>query len=106
MERDHDAVTQIVTKCDKCGFDMFVGGPCMICVIGSTPFVFWTCPKGCRGYVEWNADKTDATCQLCGCRRSDNLPVVDPAVCACGKPSIVNSATQQYVGCCEDCMPF
>ena len=34
--------------------------------------VFWVCPKGCRGAVAWNDDKTDATCQVCGVRKSDN----------------------------------
>jgi len=34
--------------------------------------VFWVCPNGCRGRVIWNDLKTDATCQVCGCRKSDN----------------------------------
>jgi len=34
--------------------------------------VFWVCPKGCRGAVVWTDDKTDATCQVCGVRKSDN----------------------------------
>lgn len=37
-------------------------------------FVFWCCPKGCDGMVKWNEDKTDATCQVCGTKRSDNAP--------------------------------
>lgn len=27
-------------------------------------------------------------------------------VCKCGKPSVFNEATQLYVGCCQDCIPF
>lgn len=34
------------------------------------PFVFWICPKGCRGQVEWNEAKDDATCLECGMTRS------------------------------------
>ena len=33
--------------------------------------VFWTCPNGCRGQVEWNNDCTDAKCLVCGAKKSD-----------------------------------
>ena len=39
--------------------------------------VFWVCPKGCRGRVTWNADKTDAKCEVCGCRKSSNNALSD-----------------------------
>jgi len=32
--------------------------------------VFWVCPKGCKGTVKWNKAKTDATCGVCGEKRS------------------------------------
>lgn len=35
------------------------------------PFVFWGCPRGCRGMVEWSDDRADATCKVCGRRKSD-----------------------------------
>ncbi len=35
------------------------------------PFVFWVCPNGCNGTVAWNESATDATCSLCGTKRSD-----------------------------------
>ncbi len=38
----------------------------------NTRVVFWVCPKGCCGAVAWSDDKTDATCQVCGVRKSDN----------------------------------
>ncbi|GAG75085.1 unnamed protein product [marine sediment metagenome] len=28
-------------------------------------FVFWTCPEGCHDIVDWNDDKTQATCRKC-----------------------------------------
>jgi hypothetical protein len=28
-------------------------------------FVFWICPRGCRGMVQWNEAKTIATCLEC-----------------------------------------
>lgn len=31
-----------------------------------TNFVFWICPKGCKGLVEWNKECTRATCLKCG----------------------------------------
>ena len=34
--------------------------------------VFWVCPNGCNGRVTWNADRTDATCEVCGTKRSQN----------------------------------
>lgn len=40
-------------------------------------FVFWTCPRGCDGRVKWNEKKTDATCQVCGAKKSDNIPYPD-----------------------------
>lgn len=32
------------------------------------PFVFWICPKGCRGNVEWarGENRMIATCAVCG----------------------------------------
>ncbi len=39
--------------------------------------VFWTCPKGCLGQVRWNEDKSDATCLVCGQKRSEDARVVD-----------------------------
>ncbi len=34
----------------------------------NTPFLFWVCPAGCRGYVDWRG--AVATCRECG-KRSD-----------------------------------
>lgn len=34
--------------------------------INKTGFVFWTCPEGCRDFVDWNDSKTQATCRKCG----------------------------------------
>lgn len=39
------------------------------------PFVFWTCPSGCRGAVVWSPRCADAECTVCGRKRSDG-PVV------------------------------
>jgi hypothetical protein len=36
-------------------------------------FVFWVCHNGCQGRVEWNSDCTDATCMVCGAKRSDGV---------------------------------
>lgn len=50
-------------------------------------WVFWTCPKGCQGRVVWNKEKTDATCQECGCKKSDPQP----------KQSAIANVLWQYV---------
>lgn len=49
----------------------------LIDAIDRIGFVFWTCPKRCRGYVEWNDDRTDATCMSCGTKKSDGSGVMD-----------------------------
>lgn len=34
-------------------------------------FVFWVCPNGCRDFVDWNEDKTEAVCRQCGAKSTD-----------------------------------
>jgi len=34
-------------------------------------FVFWVCPRGCRGIVKWNESKTEAICMKCGVKSTD-----------------------------------
>lgn len=34
--------------------------------IFNVPFVFWNCPKGCRGRVKWTDNCSVATCLECG----------------------------------------
>lgn len=43
----------------------------------NVPFVFWCCPKRCRGMVEWNDDRTDAECMVCGEKRSKSKSTAD-----------------------------
>ena len=35
-------------------------------------FVFWICPNGCHGFVDWNTDRTEAICRSCGAKSTDN----------------------------------
>lgn len=39
--------------------------------IFDVPFVFWMCPRGCRGFVDWNEGATVATCRECGTTSAD-----------------------------------
>lgn len=34
-------------------------------------FVFWTCPNGCHDFVDWNKDRTEATCRKCGTKSTE-----------------------------------
>lgn len=43
---------------------------------GAVPH-FWVCPKGCRGRVVWAEGCSDATCMVCGTKRSDNSVMSD-----------------------------
>lgn len=36
-------------------------------------FVFWTCPNREHRGVTWNAEKTVATCDVCGKKSTDKL---------------------------------
>ena len=38
---------------------------------GIKRMVFWVCPKGCAGFVEWNKACTVATCKECGTKSTD-----------------------------------
>ena len=62
-------------KCPNCSFGVLTEldgeKKCLMCMLFDAPFVFWTCPKGCRGTVEWNEDKTDAECGKCGLKKSE-----------------------------------
>lgn len=62
----------------------------------NTPIKFWTCPVCETPTIKWNGNK--AWCEMCG--RSN-----DDSVCQCGKPSLIMK-NGNWVGCCEDCMPF
>jgi hypothetical protein len=35
---------------------------------------FWVCPLGCNGRVTWAPDCSDATCEVCGTKKSENIP--------------------------------
>jgi hypothetical protein len=48
--------------------------------ITKTGFLFWTCPNGCRGIVDWHQedDKHIATCRVCGMtNRSTKVIAID-----------------------------
>jgi hypothetical protein len=51
---DKDLFNELIEAIDKCGF------------------VFWTCPNKCNTYVDWNEDKTQATCRECGKLSTDS----------------------------------
>ena len=45
----------------------------LIDAIDEHGFVFWICPKGCKGIVKWNESKTEAVCMECGTKSTDKL---------------------------------
>jgi ribosomal protein S27AE len=47
--------------------------PDLLDLMGDFSFHFWTCPRGCKGTVEWAEDKSDATCGTCGLTRIESL---------------------------------
>lgn len=38
------------------------------------PFLFWECPKGCRGIIKWDLKGMQATCTVCGEKSSASDP--------------------------------
>lgn len=42
--------------------------------VAQTRIVFWVCPQGCRGKVEWDKGCTVATCKVCGMTSTENRP--------------------------------
>jgi len=52
--------------------------------LGDTPFVFWVCPNGCRGMVEWDKECKVATCKECG-RKSTDPPAPKEAPLSRGR---------------------
>lgn len=73
-------------------------------------FVFWVCPAGCNGQVIWNEDKTDATCKVCGQKRSDKTErcqccKLNPAepIHSCPYAEDVNNDPDTRCNCCPAC---
>jgi len=62
----------------------------------NVPILFWVCPVCEHSAVEWHGKK--ASC--CRCGQSN-----DDSVCQCGKPSAMKR-NGEWVGCCNDCLPF
>lgn len=45
-------------------------------LMARTPHVFWLCPKGCRGFVDWEdvGEQMVATCRTCGEKSAPQTP--------------------------------
>lgn len=67
-----------IIECKECGVVYLSGEELCLCQVFDVPFVFWMCPNRDHRGVQWNEDCTDATCLVCGCKRSDGLIPENP----------------------------